>query len=519
MSDTDIKLTKIGFGNTDLYYEASSDTVKWRAKTLFTKEPDTVNWIAQFKEGDVFVDIGANVGMYTVLASKAQKAMVFAFEPESQNYALLNRNIVYNQIQANCIAYCMALTDQQSVDQLYMSEFKLGGSCHTFGENIDYHLKERKHQLTQGCVSTTLDKLIADNVLPQPDHIKIDVDGLEHLVIKGAASALKSPNLKSILIELNTHLEQHQEIIGTLEDIGFIYDQRQVEIAVRQEGSFQGIGNYIFYRPDSGISFDNLVASMNKQKEATRAPASFSIGPSNENKVTPLKYTMKRLADMEIKHDPYHHFYVDRLFPEEYYAEMMEMKPTDSEVVSINSTGRTNGAYDDRFVMHLADGLGNLLSDEKKIFWENHRRWFCSQEVMVTLIQRFHKQLADAGVRNLNVYPEAMFMRDKKGYSIGPHTDSPRRLLTMMCYLPKDEERLHLGTSVYIPEQKGAQCSGNQHHSFDGFSKVQTARYMPNSAFGFLKSTNSFHGVEPMADDYSRDTLVYIVRHNIQEKA
>ena len=104
-------------------------------------------------------------------------------------------------------------------------------------------------------------------------------------------------------------------------------------------------------------------------------------------------------------------------------------------------------------------------------------------------------------------------MRDRAGYSIGPHTDSPRRLLTMMVYLPEDREHTHLGTSVYRPLEDGRVCAGEAHHAFDGFEVVKTAPYLPNSAFGFMKTDNSFHGVSAMADDYERDTLAYIVKH------
>ena len=520
MSDQEIKLAEVTFGQSKLLYEAKNKNAIWRASTLFTKEPDTVHWISQIKENEVFVDIGANIGMYSIMAGKAQGAQVFAFEPESQNYALLNRNIVHNQIQGNSIAYCLALTDEQKVDKLYLSGFLLGSSCHTFGENVDYNLKERKSQIAQGCVSNTLDELVDTGVIPQPDHIKIDVDGLEHLVIKGAAKTLKQGNVKSILVELNTHLDEHLQIIGYLADAGFIFDQRQVDLAIRKEGSFEGIGNYIFYKPDSGISFEKLIEreeaatkleAQKKASEASNNPSSFVIGPAQN--ITPLEYTMNRLANMEIKHEPYHHFYVDELFPADYYAEMMAMKPSADEVVTIASTGRTNKAYDDRYVMHLQDGIHQVIDPVKRKFWEEYREWFCSQEIMITLIKRFHKEIADAGVTKLNVFPEAMFMRDKAGYSIGPHTDSMHRLITMMVYLPDDVDHRHLGTSVYVPEDSTMNSDGSRHFKFNGFRNVSTADYKPNSAFGFLRSNNSFHGVEPVKDEYDRDTMVYIIKH------
>lgn len=98
----------------------------WRAQTAFSKEPDTVEWIDTFKKDDVFFDVGANIGIYTILA--AQKgATVFAFEPESKNYALLNRNVVLNNVQANVTAYCMGLDQSERLDCLNLSTLSTGG--------------------------------------------------------------------------------------------------------------------------------------------------------------------------------------------------------------------------------------------------------------------------------------------------------------------------------------------------------------------------------------------------------
>src|SRR5436305_382256 len=70
----------------------------WRVDSIRTKEPWTLEWIATFAPGDTLLDVGANVGMYTIWASVTRQARVFAFEPEAQNYALLNRNIQLNDV-------------------------------------------------------------------------------------------------------------------------------------------------------------------------------------------------------------------------------------------------------------------------------------------------------------------------------------------------------------------------------------------------------------------------------------
>ena len=221
---------------------------KWRVDSLFTKEPDTIEWISSFQPADVFVDIGANVGMYTIWAAKTRGVQTFAFEPESQNYGLLCRNIVMNGLTGNVVAYCLALSDTAGYSLLHLSEFALGSSCHSYGEKVDHQLEPRNTKLSQGCVSSTLDMLVAGGVLPMPTHIKSDVDGLEHKVVVGCRDVLRDPRLKSVLVEVNTNLEQHRQIIADLDALGFKYSEQQVAQAQRSEGAFKGVGNYVFRR-------------------------------------------------------------------------------------------------------------------------------------------------------------------------------------------------------------------------------------------------------------------------------
>jgi FkbM family methyltransferase len=235
-------------GATQVVYATPNVFTKWRVDSLFKKEPDTIEWIRGFQPDDVFVDIGANVGMYTIWAAKTRRVRTFAFEPESQNYALLCRNIVMNGLTDTVVAYCLALSDTASYSLLHLSQFLIGGSCHSFGEKIDPWLEHRDTKLSQGCVSATLDTLVAGDVLPMPNHIKIDVDGLEHKVLAGCRSVLADRRLKSVLVEINTNLELHRKIIIDMKALGFDFSEQQVAQAQRTEGAFKGVGNYVFCR-------------------------------------------------------------------------------------------------------------------------------------------------------------------------------------------------------------------------------------------------------------------------------
>jgi len=220
----------------------------WRVETLFTKEPDTIEWIAAFAPDDVLVDIGANVGMYTIWAAKTRGARVFAFEPEAQNYALLNRNVLANGLNDLVRAYCVALSDASGFDALYLSDLGVGGSCHSYGAALDFNNQPRAAPFAQGSVAVTLDEMVERGAVPVPQHVKIDVDGLEHKVIAGARQTLANAAVRSVLIEINTNLDEHWELVDIMLGLGFDYSQEQVARAQRSEGTFKGVGNYVFHR-------------------------------------------------------------------------------------------------------------------------------------------------------------------------------------------------------------------------------------------------------------------------------
>lgn len=186
----------------------------------------------------VLYDIGANVGMYTIYAA-GRGITVYAFEPESGNYALLNANIRNNHLE-NVRAYCVALSDRMTFGSLNLSTTEVGGSLHSFGEKVDYKLESFTPVFVQGCMSVRLD----DVDLPEPDHIKIDVDGFEHLVVRGGMNRIL--NAKSVLIEINHNLSEHRQIIDLLVSNGFTIDETEAETATRKSGPMKGVGNVIF---------------------------------------------------------------------------------------------------------------------------------------------------------------------------------------------------------------------------------------------------------------------------------
>ncbi len=209
-----------------LFCRAGHGRLLWRAQTFFTEEPHTVAWLDRLKAEDVYWDIGANVGMYAVYAAKFRRCRTVAFEPESQNYALLVENIVLNGVAERCLPASIGVSDTAGTSRLHVRYITKGGAFNALGDATPdsfqaaqgYELHEGFEQLVYGC---PVDELVAKHGLPAPTHIKLDVDGLEPNIIAGAMQTIKSGSVRSILVELNTKSPADMAVPGILAQHGF----------------------------------------------------------------------------------------------------------------------------------------------------------------------------------------------------------------------------------------------------------------------------------------------------------
>jgi FkbM family methyltransferase len=212
--------------------------VAGRGRTLKEKEPDTIAWIEKYiKEGDVFYDIGANVGTFSLYAAKNIKNIdIYAFEPESSNYYFLNKNIYLNQFDSKISALNLALNDEMISSKLNLKEFVAGSSANNFHENLDQNHEVFSPCFRQGVLGMSLDDLIKNFNVPVPNHLKIDVDGNEYKIIRGMEELLTREELKSIAIELNDSLEKDREIVDKLIQNGFKQVRDEALINKRYKG-------------------------------------------------------------------------------------------------------------------------------------------------------------------------------------------------------------------------------------------------------------------------------------------
>ena len=144
-------------------FDANSIPAYYRGINSVNGEPNTIAWIEKYiNKNDIFYDIGANAGTFTILAAYKKQAQVIAFEPESQNYAILNKNIFLNNLDNKIIAYNLAINDKNIFSILNLSKIRPGGSAHNFNEAKDPFHKEFKPIMKQGVFGISLDSFVFD---------------------------------------------------------------------------------------------------------------------------------------------------------------------------------------------------------------------------------------------------------------------------------------------------------------------------------------------------------------------
>jgi len=191
----------------------------YRIDTFATKEPDTIEWVDSIPEGSVLWDIGANIGLYSIYAAKARNCQVYAFEPSVFNLELLARNIFLNKLQSQITIIPIALNDQLGLNLFKMSTTVWGGALSTFGQVFDQNGDTLKDVFEYQTLGMSMSDVIGLLHIPQPDFIKIDVDGIEHFILRGGGSVLAEVN--GILIEINDNFrEQADESVDLLKKAG-----------------------------------------------------------------------------------------------------------------------------------------------------------------------------------------------------------------------------------------------------------------------------------------------------------
>lgn len=185
----------------------------WRAETAFTKEPGTIAWLDQVQPGEVFFDVGANVGIYSLYAA-SKGAIVYAFEPHLPNAVSLMQHAASCGLSKRISVVTAAVSDECRWGPFTYHSLEVGSSASQFG---GWPMSSRCGVVEQKW-SVTLASFA--KMLNSPALIKIDVDGIEAKIVQGLQG--DACGARSVQVELRP--TNRARVIALMQERGYRVD-------------------------------------------------------------------------------------------------------------------------------------------------------------------------------------------------------------------------------------------------------------------------------------------------------
>jgi len=174
-----------------IVFRTGNGRLLWRAKTFKSEEPLMISWIRSMTETDVVLDIGSNVGIYSIpIAQRARR--VFSCELDPLNVAILKENIVMNNVQGKVIILPFACGESTALAEVSFRDLAYGDALQSIhgGDNLPTIVGSMPHKMET--LQFNLDEIFSSLKLDRPNKIKIDVDGNEERVLKGIKQLLST---------------------------------------------------------------------------------------------------------------------------------------------------------------------------------------------------------------------------------------------------------------------------------------------------------------------------------------
>jgi FkbM family methyltransferase len=173
------------------------------------REEDIVELFSP-KKGDIVVDVGAHIGKYTIIASKmvGPRGKVIAIEAHPGNYDILKKNILLNKLN-NVVALNFAVHSKEAMVKLYEPGQEEGFTIYNTIMTDRRMVNNQRYVEVQ---AKTLDSILLENAITEVNWIKIDVEGAELEVLRGAPNILSSSKNSSLLIEIHNLGANHRNL-------------------------------------------------------------------------------------------------------------------------------------------------------------------------------------------------------------------------------------------------------------------------------------------------------------------
>lgn len=216
----------------------------WRCTETVIPEPVYANFVKTMSKESVLWDIGANVGITSVIPAQAFGCTVIAFEPEPINYSILHKNIFLNRVENLVTTFCLALSEKNQLSDFYLKSIEPGDALHSLIKPSPYLSPLNQDKVYRNKVmSLSGDYLYKTLHLPTPTHIKIDVDGAEVSVLNGMKNVLAVA--KNLYIEVDfSQKGTHNPIYRILNSLGF----ELLSISKPENEYSQNVKNVLFVK-------------------------------------------------------------------------------------------------------------------------------------------------------------------------------------------------------------------------------------------------------------------------------
>jgi FkbM family methyltransferase len=198
---------------------------EWSDFVSIAERPILEDIVSNIRPDDVFYDIGANTGLYSCLMADMVEQPVVAFEPHPENAGRLKQNAELNG--ADVSLFECALADSAGEAELSIVLDEIGSAGHSLVS--DDGLDRITVPKVRG------DDLIADEDLPSPTVLKIDVEGAEHQVLEGLESTLSRSDCRMVYCETHANRLQAQGVsVSDVRDVLVSHGFSVTEVTVRQ---------------------------------------------------------------------------------------------------------------------------------------------------------------------------------------------------------------------------------------------------------------------------------------------
>jgi FkbM family methyltransferase len=218
-----VRKIEITNGSCGYHFRCESVREFNRCLKMFSKEPGTVEWITQeMKPGDVFYDIGANIGIFSIQAARRVEphGKVYAFEPHSANFVRLVENVICNSLEGVVVSCNIPLHSREGFAYFHYESTTPGTANGQLSAILTGNDSRAPEVMSELKYATSIDRLIEGGRILPPQHVKIDIDGKELDVLQGMIHLLQSPHRpRTLQVELNGR--RNAEIVALMQGMGY----------------------------------------------------------------------------------------------------------------------------------------------------------------------------------------------------------------------------------------------------------------------------------------------------------